>query len=86
MPKNTMAKIDTASWQLPKIFQWLQEKGNIKSQEMYRTFNCGIGMVICVNASDADKAKAMLEKLGETVVRIGIIEHSDKESPEVQLA
>ena len=41
MPENTRAQIDVNSWQLPDVFKWLKEQGNIEDQEMYRTFNCG---------------------------------------------
>ncbi|KKZ57294.1 phosphoribosylformylglycinamidine cyclo-ligase, partial [Haemophilus haemolyticus] len=46
LPKNTKAVIDEKSWKWPSVFNWLQEKGNINTYEMYRTFNCGVGMVI----------------------------------------
>lgn len=73
LPKNTIARIDTQSWQLPEVFQWLQRHGNIAPQEMYRTFNCGVGMVICVAAADKDQAISLLNDLGETAWEIGRI-------------
>ena len=54
LPENTVAQIDAQAWELPKLFQWLQKAGNVEAQEMYRTFNCGIGMVVVVAAEDAD--------------------------------
>src|SRR5690606_5058801 len=48
LPEGSAAHIDTNSWEQPAIFKWLQEKGNIGTREMYRTFNCGIGMIVCV--------------------------------------
>ena len=48
LPENTVAQINADAWQLPKLFQWLQQAGNVEVQEMYRTFNCGIGMVLIV--------------------------------------
>ena len=73
LPTNVVADIDSQSWQMPKLFHWLREQGNVAEQEMYRTFNCGIGMVVIVAASDADKAISQLQAAGETVTRIGVI-------------
>ena len=55
LPDHCAASIELGSWQLPAVFQWLQQQGNIQEQEMLRTFNCGAGLVIAVNANDADK-------------------------------
>lgn len=74
MPSGTRAVIDGASWTRPAIFDWLQDKGNVESAEMYRTFNCGIGMVVIVAAADAERATSILEEHGEHVTRIGTIE------------
>ncbi|MDH5633574.1 MAG: phosphoribosylformylglycinamidine cyclo-ligase [Gammaproteobacteria bacterium] len=84
LPDNTRAVIDVSSWTRPAIFDWLQETGNIADEEMYRTFNCGIGMVIAISADDADQALATLRKAGETPVVIGHIEAADG-SPEVHI-
>ncbi|MCL6264228.1 phosphoribosylformylglycinamidine cyclo-ligase [Craterilacuibacter sp. RT1T] len=73
LPDNCVAKIDAKSWALPKLFQWLQDQGQVDAQEMYRTFNCGIGMVVIVAAEHADAACALLAAEGETVYRIGAI-------------
>ena len=73
MPENTRAQIDASSWQLPPVFQWLQENGNVAQQEMYRTFNCGVGMVLVVNPEDADTAIEMLNAAGESAWRLGEI-------------
>jgi len=73
LPKNVVADIDSQSWQMPKLFHWLREQGNVAEQEMYRTFNCGIGMVVIVAADDADNAISQLQAAGETVTRIGTI-------------
>ena len=74
MPENTQAVIRADSWQRPAIFDWLQQQGNIDDREMYRTFNCGIGMVLVVDASEADTAITLLQEQGETARRIGEIE------------
>jgi phosphoribosylformylglycinamidine cyclo-ligase len=77
MPSGTSARIDTGSWQRPAIFDWLQRMGNIDRNEMFRTFNCGTGMVVCVAADDADRTLAHLEAQGETARFIGRIEAED---------
>jgi len=77
LPDNARAVIDTKSWDLPPVFRWLQEAGNIESREMYRTFNCGVGMVICVPADQADKALQTLKDSGEEAFVIGSIEESN---------
>lgn len=73
LPDNTVAAIDAQSWPLPKLFQWLQQAGQVNSQEMYRTFNCGIGMVLVVNAADAAAVQQFLRQQGEIVYQIGTI-------------
>ncbi len=74
LPENTKAVVDEKSWTWPAIFSWLQEKGNISRYEMYRTFNCGVGMVIAVPAAEAEKAVSLLTQAGETAWVIGKIE------------
>jgi phosphoribosylformylglycinamidine cyclo-ligase len=74
LPENTCAVIDTGSWQVPPVFEWLREQGNIETLEWFRTFNCGVGMVLCVSAGQADAALARLAELGETAWRLGRIE------------
>jgi phosphoribosylformylglycinamidine cyclo-ligase len=73
LPQNVVADIDSKSWQMPKLFHWLREQGNVEAQEMFRTFNCGIGMVVVVAAQDADAAIKHLQTAGESVSRIGVI-------------
>ncbi len=73
LPDQCCAEIDAQAWQQPPIFDWLQSKGNIEKDEMYRTFNCGIGMVLCVAAEDAATALSSLQQAGETVWQIGQI-------------
>ncbi len=73
LPQHLMAEIDGKAWTLPPLFQWLQQQGNVTHDEMHRTFNCGIGMVVIVSAADADRAKSLLQAEGETVHVIGKI-------------
>src|SRR5690606_19851575 len=56
LPANARAVIDGASWQWPQVFQWLQQAGNVETFEMYRTFNCGVGMIIALPAEQAEAA------------------------------
>ena len=73
LPENVVAQIDAASWPQTKLFAWLQAQGGVDAQEMYRTFNCGIGMVVIVSAANAEAATALLTAEGETVYRLGLV-------------
>jgi len=81
-PEGTRAVIEKASWPRPAVFQWLQQAGNVAEDEMWRVFNCGIGMVVVVAAAHAKAAAEHLGKAGETVYEIGRVEKSASE-PEV---
>lgn len=85
LPPYTQAIIDHQTWHRPKIFNWLEEQANISSHEMYRTFNCGIGMVVCVPKSAVDASLALLETTGEQAWIIGEIIKSDEASPSVKI-
>lgn len=61
LPNNCDALIETKSWRVPAIFQFLQEKGKIDRREMYQVFNMGIGMAAIVAAKDADKVAHLLK-------------------------
>lgn len=73
LPGDCHVIIDESSWQWPDIFQWLQQTGGVAQNEMYRTFNCGVGMVVCVAADQADKTIRLLTDAGETAWRLGNI-------------
>ncbi len=73
LPDGLAVAIDTESWQLPQIFQWLQQQGNITGEEMYRTFNCGVGMVVIVPAEQADSSMQMLIESGAECWKLGEI-------------
>lgn len=83
LPDNVNAVIESNSWQRPIVFDWLQKQGNVVNEEMYRTFNNGIGMVICVAENDAKKTLDMLNELGENASQIGHIESSTETTPTV---
>ncbi|KUM02420.1 phosphoribosylformylglycinamidine cyclo-ligase [Chromobacterium subtsugae] len=86
LPDNAVAQIDAKSWELPKLFQWLQREGKVDIQEMYRTFNCGIGMVVVVAAEHAEQAMALLREAGETVYRIGAVRERQGDEHQTQIA
>jgi phosphoribosylformylglycinamidine cyclo-ligase len=71
VPDGLEALLSAQTWQRPEVFDWLQKAGNIEPAEMYRTFNCGIGMTVCVAAEHCDKALATLREHGEQPVVIG---------------
>ena len=73
LPAHTKAVIAMQSWPRPAIFQWLQQQGGVAEAEMRRTFNCGVGLVVCVAAEDAERAQAILQEAGETAWRLGRI-------------
>ena len=77
LPKGCTARIRTTSWDMPLIFKVLQQGGNIENAELYRTFNCGIGMVLAVPAADAVEILDRLRALGETAMIIGEISHCE---------
>jgi phosphoribosylformylglycinamidine cyclo-ligase len=85
LPAATKAVIELDSWTLPPVFRWLQAEGNVAEREMYRTFNCGVGMVIAVPADGAKSAIAQLRAAGETAWLIGAIEAASAGEPRVEL-
>ena len=84
LPENVNACITLSSWERPTIFNWLQAEGNIASDEMLRTFNCGIGMIICIPPESANDALHLLKNTGEHGYLIGeIITNSSSAKPSV---
>jgi phosphoribosylformylglycinamidine cyclo-ligase len=77
IPENACAQIDQSSWQLPEIFKWLQHNGNVETVEMYRTFNCGVGMVLVVSEEELEKSLSLLNAAGENAWHIGEITAAD---------
>lgn len=73
LPENTQARIDSKSWEWPLVFKWLQDVGQVSTHEMYRTFNCGVGLLIAVNPNDVEKTLAHLAECGENAWLIGEI-------------
>ena len=71
LPDGLGVDLDAGAWDLPPVFAWLMQTGNVAATEMARTFNCGIGMVVVVPVDKADEAIRILAAGGETVRRIG---------------
>jgi len=84
MPKNSKGVIDLTSWQRPAVFDWLQEQGNIEEQEMLRTFNSGIGMVVVIDKNDAAVIQATFKGFNIESSIIGSIETSDQVEPHIE--
>jgi phosphoribosylformylglycinamidine cyclo-ligase len=85
LPTGTQAQIDTASWQRPAVFNWLQQQGNVDEHEMHRVLNCGVGMVICVAQDQVENALTVLRAQGEQPWVIGQIAEAQPNQPQVVL-
>ncbi len=73
LPESMTAVLEESSWTMPPVMRWLQAQGNVPRDEMHRVFNCGIGMVVVVQADQAEVVAATLTAQGEKVYRIGQI-------------
>jgi phosphoribosylformylglycinamidine cyclo-ligase len=76
LPAGTRAVLSERNWQWPAIFRWLMDKGGVAKDEMYRTFNCGIGMAVVVSARDVQATQELLAREGQPSMAIGRIEES----------
>ena len=85
MPAGTRAYIDGNSWDIPPVFTWLQQQGRIETAELYRTFNCGVGMVLVVAAGDAARVIDSLKDSGEQAWALGRIEANPGEQAMVTI-
>ncbi|MBE0363389.1 phosphoribosylformylglycinamidine cyclo-ligase [Pseudoalteromonas ulvae UL12] len=85
LPESAKAVIKGDSWQWPAVFNWLQENGNIETHEMYRTFNCGVGMIIVVPAADVEKSLDILKAAGENAWHIGEIQDAAAGEEQVEI-
>jgi phosphoribosylformylglycinamidine cyclo-ligase len=83
LPNNVGARIDISRIPVPPVFQWLAQTGGIAEKEMLRTFNCGIGMIVVVEARAAGKVAAILKREGESVVHLGELVTAAKGKPRV---
>jgi phosphoribosylformylglycinamidine cyclo-ligase len=80
LPDDVTAILKHDAWEMPPLFHWLRQQGNVNEKEMQRVFNCGIGMTLVVAPELADTAMRLLQSAGETVWRIGTIRqrHADE--------
>ena len=78
LPENAHANIKVGSYKIPPIFDMLAKEGNISKEMMYNTYNMGIGMLLAVDAADADKTVALAEQAGEKAYIIGEIAEGEK--------
>ena len=85
LPAGLGVRIDTASWPRPAVFDWLEDAGNVAAREMYRTFNCGLGMIVCVAAEDLEPALALLREAGEEAFAVGEVLAGDGQEAAVEL-
>lgn len=85
LPSTVTAHLYRNTWKQPRIFEWLQHAGNIPTEEMYRTFNCGIGMVLCVAKNAVDHTLLCLKALGECAWEMGHIRARERGAPPVQI-
>jgi phosphoribosylformylglycinamidine cyclo-ligase len=84
LPHDTHAVVRESTWQWPELFTWMMETANIDRAEMYRTFNCGVGMVLVVAAEDLEQSIALLNASGETAFELGEIQ-SGTADPQVKI-
>lgn len=73
LPKGTRAVLDAEKWPLLPIFPFLMKEGGVEPREMYRTYNCGLGMLLIMNRENAEKAKEILKSINEPVYEVGEI-------------
>lgn len=85
LPEGTKAVVDGNSWEWPAIFAWLQEKGNVETHEMYRTFNCGVGLIVALPKDQADAAVELLKAEGENAWVIGEIASAEAGEEQVEI-
>jgi len=81
IPKNLSVTINKSSWEMPEIFQWLQKNGNILEEEMFRVFNCGIGMVLIVDKNNSELIQEDIRSLGFKNYIIGEVTDEDINNP-----
>lgn len=85
IPDGLAITLNLSSWQMPEIFNWLQEKGNLSQTEMLRTFNCGIGMVVITKKSDSEECMKQLHLSGIDCWEIGFVRSHESNTAEVEL-
>jgi phosphoribosylaminoimidazole synthetase len=76
LPDGLRARLDARQWAVPAVFRWLRQAGAVPTDDMLRTFNCGLGMIAIVAKEDAARVARTLADAGETVRQVGIVERA----------
>jgi phosphoribosylformylglycinamidine cyclo-ligase len=74
LPEGLSARLNRSSWQMPMLFQWLQQQGQVADEEMYRVFNCGVGFIVVVDQAHVATALNHLKAQGLESWELGVIE------------
>jgi phosphoribosylformylglycinamidine cyclo-ligase len=85
LPESAKAIVDDSSWEWPLVFNWLQHNGNVTTKEMYRTFNCGVGLIIAMPNEQAERAVALLREHGEDAWVIGQVAARSGDEAQVEI-
>lgn len=85
LPESAKAVVDDSSWEWPLVFNWLQHNGNVTTREMYRTFNCGVGLIIAMPNEQAERAVALLREHGEDAWVIGQVAARSGDEAQVEI-
>ena len=85
LPEHLSAVVNKKTWKLPQLFQWIKEEANLDNEELFKTFNCGLGMVVIINETDIKEAINVLESFGEEVHIIGKIEQLETNDHQVKI-
>jgi phosphoribosylformylglycinamidine cyclo-ligase len=78
LPKGAHAMVDAGLWDQPRLMAFLQAQGAIEPEEMARTFNCGVGMVLAVEPAQAEMVRTRIEEAGDTVLAVGEIVEGER--------
>jgi len=84
IPKGYKAIVHRGTWEIPPIFSFLREKGNISEDEMLRTFNNGIGMILIVRTKESEEVLDRVHSLGQKAFIIGEMEKAEREQEAIQ--
>jgi phosphoribosylformylglycinamidine cyclo-ligase len=84
LPPHLAVEINLSSWQKPNIFSWLQTAGNLTDQEMLKTFNCGIGMILILSQENKVQAFEILKLMDQESIELGMVSQREKDDPQVK--
>jgi phosphoribosylformylglycinamidine cyclo-ligase len=84
LPPHLAVEINLSSWQKPNIFSWLQTAGNLTDQEMFKTFNCGIGMILILSQENKVQAFEILKLMDQESIELGMVTQREKDDPQVK--